>query len=356
MYCLKNIDAAKIPNDIIYKYLELYKFIGRNQDMVKIVDKDFKTLVRQTIRTDAYFLSKHLNLSLKDVRLRRILEKGVQAQTKDERLLKHIKEALEKIHQETETFELTDRELLDLLQFLGDGVEPPAKLQYAKSDTGDAPASLLSSGQKTKREALEKLIAKYKEMLGKERFEDGFLAINFYIDFVNLKPFRALNETIGLIVLYILLITRGYAGFHLSSFFEKLFKRGETFQKHRTDASHNWSEGLSDTIGIHRFIVNIALETYKDVHEMLRNYTFDQELNKSDYVESTIQRLDEVFTKEDIRRAHPTISDSTIDRTLRRLRDDKKIRPLGKGRSAKWMKLMPGKKKKSIHEQLDLKL
>jgi len=356
MYCLQNIDAAKIPNDVIHKYLQLYRFIGRNQDMVKIVDKDFKALLRQTIQTDAYYLSKYVNLSVKDNRLRRILEKDLQPRTKEERLLSHIKKAFEKIHQETETFELTDRELLDLLQFLGDGVEHPAKLQYDKSNTTDAPVSLLSSGQKTKREALEKLIAKYNEVRKKERFEDGFIAINFYIDFVNLKPFRALNETIGLFVLYILLLTRGYAGFHLSSFFEKLFKRREAFQKHRTEASHNWSEGLSDTIGIHRFITEVAIETYKDVHELLRNYTFDQQVNKSDYVESTIQRLDEVFTKEDIRRAHPTISDSTIDRTLRRLRDEKKIRPLGKGRSAKWMKLMPGTKRKSIHEQLDLKL
>ena len=33
-----------------------------------------------------------------------------------------------------------------------------------------------------------------------------------------------------------------------------------------------------------------------------------------------------------------------------------KIRPLGKGRSAKWMKLVDGPKKKAIFEQLDLKI
>jgi len=64
-------------------------------------------------------------------------------------------------------------------------------------------------------------------------------------------------------------------------------------------------------------------------------------------------KLDEIFTKEDLRKRHPNVSDATIDRTLKRLKLEDKIRPLGKGRSSKWQRIISGNKKYGI-EQLSL--
>ena len=44
------------------------------------------------------------------------------------------------------------------------------------------------------------------------------------------------------------------------------------------------------------------------------------------------------FTKEDIRLQNPYVSESTINRALISLRDSGYIEPLGKGRSAKWIR------------------
>ena len=95
---------------------------------------------------------------------------------------------------------------------------------------------------------------------------------------------------------------------------------------------------------------------YDKMKNIIRDYEFDSNLNKSNNVENTINKLEEIFTKDDIRNVHPYISDSTINRTLKRLRDENKIRPLGKGRSAKWIKLVQTDKKKLKFEQLDLNI
>ena len=142
----------------------------------------------------------------------------------------------------------------------------------------------------------------------------------------------------------------------MASFFEKIYKQHDTFNKLIKDASHNWSEGLANVMHLHTFLLDITLESYKETSEMLRNYRFDHAHNKSDYIENTINKLEEVFTKEQIREEHPTVSDSTINRTLKRLREENKIRPLGKGRSAKWMKLYKTPKKNSYGEQMNFKL
>ncbi|MFP4078154.1 MAG: hypothetical protein ACLFUQ_03305 [Candidatus Izemoplasmataceae bacterium] len=355
MFTLDAIHHVRIPNDIIGRYLELYRFIGRNQETLQVVKPDLPVMIEQTIRSDAYFFARFFNLDVSDTRFRQILIKNVQPKNRPERFLANLKLALWRIHNNTETFDLIDTEIHDMLKFLYKDVDGDAALQFAKSTAKEKKTiNLLASGQKTKREALGTLVDSYHRAQRTTEYERGLLAVDFYIDFIHLAPFKNHNTLIGLLTLYILLISYDYKAFHLSSFFEKLYKRKEAFEKARESASRNWSEGLADTLALHRFILDIALESYKESHELARNYAYDKQHNKSDYIENTINKLEEVFSKEDIRRAHPTVSDSTINRTLARMRNEKKIRPLGKGRGAKWMKLYNTNPKKSFQEQMNL--
>ncbi len=357
MHCLNHIEHAKIPNDIIKLYLQTYPYIGRNHEMMHTVETDKEALIEHTIKQDAFYFSQLFKAPLSDSRYRQILTKDTQPKNKDELFVARLKQAFLKMHHEAETFDLIHNEIYDLLRFLFQNIDTDQSLQFAKMEKNKRRnIDLLASSYTSKREMLIALIDRYKAIIKNQTFESGFVITNFYIDFINIKPFVKHNETIGLLLLYLLQLVQGYRCYHLSSFFEKIHKQKIVFFKHQKDASHNWHEGLSNTMNLHRFLLEIAVESYKDVSETIRNYTFDHQFNKSDYIENTINRLDEVFTKEDIREAHPTVSDSTINRTLKRMREENKIRPLGKGRSAKWMKLYKSPKKRSFQEQLTLKL
>lgn len=357
MYCLTIIDQAKIPNDIIKLYLNLYPYIGRNHEMLGVVARDFDVLVEETIKKDSYYFAKLCGVEIVETRARQLLTRDVQPKSKEERLLRNIKKAFTKIHRETDTFNLTQTELFDLLKFLYQDVERNQLLTFAKLEKPKGQKkSLLQSSASTKREALEQLIDLYKLTVERAEFEPSFISLNFFLDLLNSKPFALHNEPVAYMMLYILLLSNGYRCLHLYSFFESLVKNQDKFINHIKQASLNWSEGLSNPMGLHRFILQRLLEAYRAVEYEVRNYTFDQQTNKSDYIENTINKLDEVFSKQDIRRLHPTISDSTINRTLVRMRDEKKIRPLGTGRSAKWMKLYPSTKKTDIFEQMKMKV
>ena len=356
MFSIQNIHFTRIPNDIIGLYLEIYPFIGRNVSMLQTVEKDYDVLVSETIRKDAYYLAQFFGLSLPDSRFKSLLLKDVQPKNMQEKVLKNIKLALQKVHANPDEFQLFVTEIYDLLKFIYKDTEADHHLQFSKVEKRKSKnLTLLSTTHATKRDMLETLTREFNSTLKQGKYEVSYLIVNFVVDFLNLKPFLKHNDELGLLLLYIMLIKYQYKSLHLSSFFELLHKSKVHFDKLLKDASHNWSEGVSDLIPLHRFILERLLESYKQLHELLRNYTFDLQNNKSDYIENTINRLDEVFTKEDIRMHHPTISDSTINRTLKRLRDEKKIRPLGKGRSAKWMKLIKNKKK-PLYEQTSLKV
>ena len=90
-----------------------------------------------------------------------------------------------------------------------------------------------------------------------------------------------------------------------------------------------------------RQVFKLIGEAYNQLDGLIKNLYFAKRAYKSDVIEETIyKKMPKYFTKDDIRRFHPDASDSTINRILFKLRDEQIIMPLGKGRSARWMKLI----------------
>ena len=82
---------------------------------------------------------------------------------------------------------------------------------------------------------------------------------------------------------------------------------------------------------------------YEKFEQLCNNFQNDKQYSKEELVEQIVLSFNNYFTKEDIRKYNPYISDSTINRSLKNLREKGIIEPTGKGRSAKWRKIRHGK-------------
>jgi len=166
------------------------------------------------------------------------------------------------------------------------------------------------------------------------------------------------QRPLATLILYILLLQENFIVTRYVSFFEKLLLNIKEYQSLLDKTRFGWSEGFSEIMPLLRFMLKMYLSLYQQLYEQARDYEYENslEISKSDYIENTIDKLNDVFSKEDIRLKHPLISDSTINRTLKRMQEENKIRPLGKGRSAKWIKLYQKEKKPKIQEQLNFDL
>ena len=356
MNCLINLNRTQIPPDVVMSYINIYKSIGINHYNHETLSSDYPVMVRQTINSDTHFFTKIFALGVTDARLKSLIYKDVMPKNKDERFVLNLKNAFTKIHNENTSFELLPNEVFDLLKFLYRDILPDSKIQFRKVAKKNNKITLLTGSYTSKRENLEDLIKLFKEKLKENKYEASFIIENFYIDFLNISPFVEKNMEIGLILLLILFLTSSYEVFEYISFMQIIFENKSEFEMEVKNASFNWEEGFSQILPLHRFMLKISSDAYSQINELIRNYEFDSQLNKSNNIENTINKLPDVFSKDDIRNVHPYISDSTINRTLKRLRDSEKIRPLGKGRSAKWMKLIKTTNKKLTYEQLGLKL
>ncbi|MCF7925435.1 MAG: hypothetical protein K9L26_02780 [Candidatus Izimaplasma sp.] len=356
MKCLNNIKRTQLPNDIVMNYIKVYQSIGTNQENHNILNDDYETIVMQTIKNDIYYFAKIFQIDISNRRFKSLVFKDVKPKNKNEQLIKNLKNVFHKIHDDISTFQLLTNEIQDLMQFLYTDIIPKKNCQFRKLKNESPLTSLLHETFTNARDVLEKTVKLLNDHLENESYEASYLIVNFYIDFLHIKPFYDKNEEIGLLVLYILLLSNGYEVYEYVSFMKYIYTQRDVFNQVVLQSSFNYSEGLAQVLPLHRFLLKGANESYQTLRYLVRDYEFDKHLNKTNNIENTILKFEDVFSKEDLRQKHPFVSDSTINRTLRRLRDEGAIRPIGKGRSAKWMRLTKPKKKQFKFEQLDLKI
>lgn len=359
MHCIKTIRRNPVPNDVFLKTTKLYYQMGKNDYYEQLFNESYKHISLNTANKDAYSFFKLFFPSYKisESRFRTLLLDSTVAKNTAETLYKNLIFIFRHMKDKSvESFMLNVTETNDLVKLIFKDASKE-NVQYRRFKTNTH--SLLSTESGSMREKLEKLILEFEKLQKENGFEPLILHVNFIVDFMNMEVYTGdRNALIGILILYILMIQEGFIVCNYVSFFAKLHLYKDELDLALAKCKFQWEEGLSELMPLLRLFIKIYTELYQDLSIRARDFEYESklEISKSDYIENTIMKLKEVFAKEEIRERHPLISDSTINRTLKRLQEEDKIRPLGKGRSAKWIKLVKTTKKMNYQEQLSLGL
>lgn len=347
MKALANMERIQISNEVMLLLLSLYESKGKTFYYDALFNRDLAAFERKTMENNLIALAHYLDLKMTDARIKLFAKKPMSARTKDEFLLLNLKNALNQLHKRPESFELLVNEVANLIKLLSKNTDPIAFGTYEKHEDG-----ILRTKRVSKKDDLEQLMQLFERSLKSGKHELTQLIANFYVDFLNMNILTKHNELIALILLYALL-AKDFSVFKYVSFFKYFLQDKEGWQSGIITANYYWSSGFAQTDMLSRMLINLMIKAYEEVDDMAHEYVFEKDLNKSNNIENSILKLQEIFTKEDLRKRHPNVSDATIDRTLKRLKLEDKIRPLGKGRSSKWQRIVSGNKKYGI-EQLSL--
>ncbi len=347
MKALSNMDRIQINSEVMMLLLSLYESKGKSFYYDDLFNRDLHAFEKKTMSHNLIAIAHYLSLDMTDARIRLFAKKSMSPRTKDEHTLLNIKLALNQLHKRPEDFELLVNEVGNLIKMISKNRDTITFNTYEHQEEG-----VLKLKKVSKKDDLEKLMTLFEKNLKSEQYELTQLIANFYIDFLNMHILSRDEELIGMLLLYALL-SKYFSVFKYVSFFKYFLKSKEAWKSGIVTANYYWSSGFAQTDMIFRILLNIMIESYQEVDRMAHEYVFERELNKSNNIENSILKLDEIFSKEDLRKRHPNVSDATIDRTLKRLKDENKIRPLGKGRSSKWQRIVSGHKKFGM-EQLSL--
>ena len=337
MINLKNIKPLGVKEESIMDLLQLYQFKGKDYYYDNLFKNDSEAIIRKNIKSELLAVAEYLKLDITEPRKKLLFKKNCQPKNNDEKFYINLKNTLVKFIGNYKTFEFESNEILMLVKRLYGDSENIRYRTYKQ--VVDSMSLVENTKLVSLRDEIQTMLVEFKMKLDSKKYENTNLIANFYIDYINQEFFTNHNDFLAIMIMYVLLFASGFTVFKYTSFFELLIKYKSELKNATLKANLNYEDGYSDTRMLDELIIKILLEAYDNVEEYVNAYSFDTNNSKEDNIVAIIYKLPQEFTKDDIRNRDPLSSDSTINRALQRLSKEKKIRSLGYGRSAKWLRI-----------------
>lgn len=337
MKCLDNLSRISYQPELVMELIELYHNKGKDFYYENIFKNEMNSIIKSTVEKDTFYAAKYLDLSITQARMKAIIKRDSQPKTKDEQILSNLKGVFNTIQADPEKIELTSNEFIKMAYQVFKGVK---SVDYKTFEVSEKQGILYDKKRVSIRNEVDKELSLYRRCLNEHELEITQLITNFYIDIVNNNIYTSDNEFLDLLILYCLLFRERFFIFKYCSFFEIIFENKNEFYQAVSAANYNYSEGFSKTMPLNELIIKYLISAYETLKGKAQSHTDDKKLTKLENIASLIMTLPDTFTKEDIKKKYPTISDSTIQRALKQLKDQGKIRPNGTGRSATWNKIV----------------
>lgn len=336
---MNDFEALKnnlIPNNVLVKLLSTYSLIGKNEQINDSLKEEDDYLIEQNIISETYTITRHLGIKVTDNRLRLLLNKNSQPLNQEERKVIGIKEVLSVIIKEAESIPFNGSDFLQYLnRIFGKNTHRFTNRIYNE---------LLGRNYDLKktsiRAILENMIDEYHMHITRKNYEPIYLSLVVYLYLDLMRPYTDHNELAGELMLYYMLIRVGVVSIKYSNFFELLYNDLNTWNNEMQLCYVNFPKSplqLNDFIPLTLTIID---KSYQTIIAKIKASKQEKRMFKRDGIEQTIFKMPNTFSKEDIRQYHPQVSESTLNRSLFKLRDEGIIMPLGKGRSARWVKLI----------------
>lgn len=157
-------------------------------------------------------------------------------------------------------------------------------------------------------------------------------------DFLCIHPFDDGNGRMSRLLTLLLLYKFGYfVGRYIS--LEMIIEESkESYYENLQKSSENWHSGENDELPFITYTLAIILKAYKECDDRFK-VIGREKLTSGERVFSVIEKSLGPLSKRDLMLLCPDISQRTIERALKELQDEKKIRQVGKGPSTKYIKI-----------------
>jgi Fic family protein len=186
--------------------------------------------------------------------------------------------------------------------------------------------------------AMDDLVESYKDAIDKHAHEPLVIIPLAILDFLCIHPFRDGNGRISRLLTLLLLYHFDYeVGRYIS--LERIFEETkETYYETLEKSSQLWHEGKHDVMPWLNYFWGVLLRAYREFEERVSNVKTGRG-SKTDQIRQAIERKIGPFSITDIESEFPTISRDMIRLVFRKLKTEGKVKPQGRGRSAKWIKI-----------------
>jgi Fic family protein len=186
-------------------------------------------------------------------------------------------------------------------------------------------------------EAMSEMVELWQRGMREQWVPPLLLAAALTLDFLCIHPFRDGNGRVSRLLFLLACYHCGIeAGRYIS--LERLIEQNkERYYEVLEQSSHRWHEGKHDPWPAMNFLLFVLTQACKEFEERVGRLKSPRG-EKTEAILAAVERQVATFRVADLQAECPGVGVDLIRQVLARLKREKKIKPLGTGRSARWQK------------------
>ena len=333
-----------LPVNIYNTIAKIHEYKGKQELYVKnypdVLDKMIDVAKIQSTKSSNAIEGIYTN----DARLNELMNKKTEPRNRNEEEIAGYRHVLDIIHENYAYIEFNKNDILTLHNQLYSYSYVNYKGKFKTLDNtimevdelGNRKVRFQPVSSFETENYFDKMVGAYKKAV--EANIPALILIPVLIhDFLCIHPFDDGNGRMSRLLTLLLLYKFGYfVGRYIS--IEMLIEESkESYYEELKRSSEKWHTGENDEIPFIRYMLGVLLKAYEECDDRF-NLIGNEKLTSPERVLSVIQRSLEPLSKKDIMILCPDISQRTIERALKELYDNSKIKQVGSGRSTKYIK------------------
>ncbi len=188
-------------------------------------------------------------------------------------------------------------------------------------------------------EMMNQLCLAYQHSINQSKYAPLYAVACLVLDFLCIHPFRDGNGRVGRLLTLLALYHHGFEVGKYISLERVIEQTKETYYETLNKSSQNWHQAKHDILPWFNYFLGTMLAAYKEFEERAAR-TKPVRGAKTDMIVQAVDKQLGEFSISDIEREVPNASRVMIKQVLSRLKKAKKIKSLGKGRQARWKRMV----------------
>jgi len=334
----KEFKETPISSKTLIKLINLYEKKGKEFYYNNLFSNDSKGIVNHYIQASCMSFSELFNHKINKTKLEKIIADSITPRNKEEQEFFNYIEVIKFIINNAHQIELSNAMIDEMIKKLN------VKLNNKVSDNDDLFNRNLNN-------TLSNCIDEFKENIASAEIEYIFSASIFINHFYSNNFFNIDKDKAILIMILFLLITK-FNTLKYSDLFSSIKIYHEDLKIALNNASYHYQKGVKYTTFVYDVLIDIVGNTLNNIETYSISYSLNKEYKKSDNLIRGILDKSSYFSISELMSEFPNISKTTIDRTLKQLKEEGCITLIRKGRSSLWQVTNTGKNKNRFEATL----
>ncbi len=332
-------------NEILGYVSQIHEYKGKQEGFAMKNPVKLKKLVEIAKIQSTEASNKIEGIVTTNTRIKQICENKTTPETRDEKEILGYRDVLNTIHENYEYIPIKSSYILqlhkDLYKYSEKAIGGRFKnVQNFISETredGSSFVRFMPLKPFETPEAMDRLCEEFSIAISKSEVDPLILIPIFILDFLCIHPFNDGNGRMSRLLTLLLLYKFGYDVGKYVSIEKVIEETKDNYYDSLQTSSIGWHDETNNPTTFIKYMLGIILKAYRDFEERVQ-IVAENKLSAIEQIQNVINTIFGKFYKKDLIALCPNLSETTIERALKQLVDNKQITKYGERKSAYYVK------------------